>query len=329
MIASEIRWGVMGFGKIAQRAMIPALDRAEHAKLCAVGRRAPQETEGLKAASKSCPQARLETYEDLLAGDDIDAVYLALPNHLHFEWAKKCLLAGKSVLCEKPLVMVVDQARELRDLAQAKGLCCAEAFMYRHHPQVERVLECLRDGSIGELRLIRASFTYLLSDLSNIRLKPDCGGGALWDVGCYGVNASRYILNEEPKEVLVNSVFGSQSGVDERCAMQLSFASGVQAQIFAATDAWRENQVELLGTKGRLELPCAFVSPAGKRSMVILKNEQGQQVFKIDPVDQYQLQVEAFQRSMQQGVLEGPLEDGVAQAEVMELLAKLSAESSS
>jgi D-xylose 1-dehydrogenase (NADP+, D-xylono-1,5-lactone-forming) len=136
------------------------------------------------------------SYEDLLADPDVDAIYNSLPNALHVEWSIRALEAGKHVLCEKPLDRSPAEVERLFDVAARQGLVVMEAFMYRHHPQTQALRELVASGGIGELRQIRAVFSFMLTEPENVRLRPDLAGGALMDVGCYCVSGSRLLAGE-------------------------------------------------------------------------------------------------------------------------------------
>ncbi len=190
------------------------------------------------------------SYEALLADPDIDAVYIALPNSLHVEWSLRALQAGRHVLCEKPLSRHPPDVARACAAAERGGLVLAEGFMWRHHPQARRLLELL--GEIGELRLIRASFSFLLERAGDLRLQAALEGGALMDVGCYCVSAAR-LLAGEPLAVSAQQVRGGD-GVDVRLAGLLRFAGDVLATIDCGLDLAARDELEVTGTRGVLWL---------------------------------------------------------------------------
>jgi predicted dehydrogenase len=256
------------------------------------------------------------SYEKVLKQSHIDAVYIGLPNHLHHEWTIKALEAGKHVLCEKPMAMTLEQGLEMEALANARGLMCAEAFMYRHHPQMATVKRLLKE--LGQVVFIRSQFSYTLTDSSNIRLRPECGGGALMDVGCYGVDVARYLLEEEPLQGQCMSL-NNPEGVDVQSSVQLQFPSGTQAHVFCAMNSERCHRLEVLGSEGHLEVKEAFIPHRGKMTHVLWKGREGQKVLKHDGVDMVALKLDAFTDSVQQKALVWPLENGVANAKAFEL----------
>src|ERR1700721_2900730 len=196
----KVTWGVLGVANIAMKKVLPAMQRGEWCQIVAIASR------DLKKAEQAAEQLGIGkafgSYEELLADPEIEAIYNPLPNHLHVPWAIKAAEAGKHVLCEKPLSLTVAEARTLVDVQARTGVKIGEAFMVRTHPQWLRIRELIASGRIGELRSIQGFFSYHNVNPANIRNIPECGGGALMDVGCYPINISRFIFNEEPVGVM-------------------------------------------------------------------------------------------------------------------------------
>lgn len=194
-----IRWGVLGAANFAQKHMARAIHAAQGAQLVALATSDPAKAAGFQAF---CPELEVEIgYEALLARDDIDAVYVPLPNHIHVEWTLKALRAGKHVLTEKPIAMTAGQIDELISLRDETGLLCAEAYMIVHHPQWIRAKQLLSQGAIGELLHVETVFSYSNSDMSNIRNRPETGGGSIRDIGVYTYGAARWATDQEPREI--------------------------------------------------------------------------------------------------------------------------------
>src|SRR3954447_13087611 len=189
MELSNVRWGVLSTANIGRRAVLPAIQRSRNGELVAVASRDADKARAF-AADLGIPRA-YASYEQLLADPEIEAVYIPLPNSMHREWTIKAAQAGKHILCEKPLGLNAAECAEMDAAARQNGVLLMEAFMYRFHPQTERVIQLIRQGAIGHPRLIHAAFTFRLSNPANIRLQSDLGGGSLMDVGCYCVNVSR------------------------------------------------------------------------------------------------------------------------------------------
>jgi predicted dehydrogenase len=212
---------------------------------------ASRETARAQAQARALGVPRAHgSYEALLADPDVDAVYVALPNSLHIEWSVRSLQAGHHVLCEKPMSRRPEEVDAAFDLAESRGLVLAEAFMWRHHPQAGRLLELL--GEVGELRLIRAAFSFVLERPGDIRLQAALDGGALMDVGCYCVSAAR-LLGGEPLAFSAQQVRGGD-GVDVRLTALMRFPGQVLAVIDCGLDMAARDELEVVGTHGVLRL---------------------------------------------------------------------------
>jgi predicted dehydrogenase len=225
------------------------------------------------------------SYEDLLADDSVEAVYISLPNSLHVEWTVRALEAGKHVLCEKPLGRDPAAVERAFDAAERGGLVAMEAFMYRHHPQTRALKELIEAGAIGELRHIRSTFSFLLSDPANVRLRPELDGGALMDVGCYCIGMSR-LLAGEPEAVVGRQINGP-TGVDVRFAGILEFANGVLADFSCGFDLPRAFFVEAIGSNGSVRVPDPWLCREPRLEL------DGQRI-AVEEVDPYTLQLENF-----------------------------------
>jgi D-xylose 1-dehydrogenase (NADP+, D-xylono-1,5-lactone-forming) len=197
MLNHKLRWGVLSTANIGRAAVIPAIQHSANGEVVAVASRDEQKSHDF--AAKAGIGRSYGSYEALLASSDIDAVYIPLPNSLHRAWTIKAAEAGKHVLCEKPLALNAVECAEMETAARRHNVLLMEAFMYRFHPQTEKVLALLHEGAIGEVRLIHSAFTFRVSNPANIRLQPQLGGGSLMDVGCYCVNLSRTLAGAQPQ----------------------------------------------------------------------------------------------------------------------------------
>src|SRR6478672_1723951 len=204
-----IRWGILSTADINRKLLAGAAE-SDDVDVVAVGSRDLARAEAF-ARTWEIDRA-YGTYEELLADPEVEAVYIPLPNTMHSEWSIKAVEAGKHVLCEKPFSRHIADVERAFDAAEATGMHLSEAFMYRHHPQTARLAELVADGAIGELRVIRAAFSYSLYDADNIRLRTDVEGGSLMDVGCYCVSGAR-LLGGEPETAYGQAWFGP-SGTD-------------------------------------------------------------------------------------------------------------------
>ena len=177
MAEHKLRWGILSTANIGRAAVIPAIQSSKNGEVKAVASRDKQK--GAEFAARLGIPRWFGSYEALLDDPDIDAVYNPLPNSLHHEWSIKAARAGKHVLCEKPLALNASQCLEMDAAAKESGVLLMEAFMYRFHPRTEAVIDLVRSGALGELRMIQSSFTFKVTRPDNIRLRPELGGGAL------------------------------------------------------------------------------------------------------------------------------------------------------
>jgi predicted dehydrogenase len=256
------------------------------------------------------------SYEALLADPEIEAVYVSLPNSMHVDWSIRALEAGKHVLCEKPLDRRPERVEEAYDVAERADRFLMEGFLYRHHPQTARLVELIEDGAIGELRLIRIAFTFPLSELGDVRMRPELEGGALMDVGCYCVSMAR-LLAGEPEKATAQATMGS-TGVDVRFAATLGFPGGVLAHFDCAMDVPYRSELEVIGSDGIIHVPDPFlIAEPG------LELRRGGEVERIEiqQVDRAQLELENLADAIR-GRADPVLgrEDAVGQARALDLL---------
>jgi predicted dehydrogenase len=302
-----VRIGVLGAANIARKVVIPSILRASDVELSAIASSSARAADFLAQTDLRTRDGRPLretvrpcTYEELLADDSVDAVYIPLPNHLHASWSKRAADAGKHVLCEKPAARTQAEAEDAIEHCVARGVVWMEAFMYRFHPQWQVVFEHLRAGVIGELRLVRSVFTFTVTSPENVRRQADLGGGSLYDVGYYCVNASRWTMGGEPVAVSASMSLGPE-GIDEEFAGVLDFGGGRLAQVASSFTQPYRHEVELLGTAGRIRVPDAFVN--GSDPIAIeLENAAGEwQRVEVEGDDEYRLEVEDFAACVKAG----------------------------
>ena len=250
MTDKVLNWGLLSTAHI-NRALITPLRTSKRNHLLAVASRT-QESVDRYAREWKIPRAH-GSYEALLADPEIDVIYNSLPNHLHAEWTIKAVEAGKHVLCEKPLALNVDEVEAMQEAARKHGRVVAEAFMYRHHPQTIKVQELVKNGSLGNLKLIRGSFSYVLSREGDVRLDPVMGGGSIWDVGCYPISYIRMVVGETPLEVFGWQVTGP-TGIDETFVGQIRFNHEVYAQFDCGFATPSHTFIEIIGSEGTLNI---------------------------------------------------------------------------
>ncbi len=254
MVNKVLNWGLLSTARI-NRALITPLRASKRNHLLAVASRT-QESADRYAREWKIPRAH-GSYEALLADPEIDVIYNSLPNHLHAEWTIKAVEAGKHVLCEKPLALSVNEVDAMQEAARKHGRVVAEAFMYRHHPQTLKVQEMVKNGSLGNLKLIRGSFSFVLAREGDVRLDPAMGGGSIWDVGCYPISYTRTVAGENPLEVFGWQVTGL-TGIDETFVGQMRFNHEVHAQFDCSFAIPFHAFMEIVGSEGMLKIPNPF-----------------------------------------------------------------------
>jgi xylose dehydrogenase (NAD/NADP) len=257
------------------------------------------------------------SYEALLADPEVDAVYVSLPNSLHVDWSVQALEAGKHVLCEKPLTRAAAEAERAFEVAETERLVLAEAFMYRHHPQTQLVASLVADGAIGELRALRASFSFPLTDAENVRLQPELDGGSLMDVGCYCVSGMRLHAGE-PEHVTAQQVL-APSGVDISFAATLRFGGDVIGTFHSSMALPQRQGLELLGSEATLVVEAPWRVDFGG-DVLLVRDRRGEQV-PVPVADAYLLELEDFAAAVA-GEREPLLgrADAVGQAQALEAL---------
>lgn len=291
----KLRWGLLSTAKI-NRAVIPIIRASQRGELAAVASR-----DGAKAQAYAREWnigRTFDSYEAMLAADDIDVVYLGLPNGLHAEWAIHCVEAGKHALVEKPIAVTVAEADRLIEAARRTGKVIAEALMYRHHPQTIKVKELVDGGAVGGVSLVHSSSTFTQRRENDVRLKPELAGGSLWDVGCYPISLAQYVFGAAPDEV-----FGWQkldpSGTDGTFVGQLKYAGDRHAQFDCGFRAPQRAQAEIVGSAGTITLTHPFKPDADAR--LILKRGEGEEILPAADQPLYEGEVE----DMHDAILEG------------------------
>jgi len=263
-IMNTVRWGLLSTAKI-NRQIIPAIAASQRGEVVAIASR-DDETAQAYAAKWEIPHA-FGSYDAMLTSDLIDAVYISLPNHLHAEWSIRAMEKGLHVLCEKPFALSVDEVDQMIATSQRYDRVLAEAFMYRHHPQMVITGEWAHSGRLGDICVVRSVFNFTLRSQHNIRLVPEYGGGSLWDVGIYPVSFAQFIIGEPPQWVSGSQWIG-ETGVDETFAGILHFSGDRIAQISSSFRTPFYTNTEIIGTQGRLTLNQPFVGLDEQRKMI-------------------------------------------------------------
>lgn len=297
-MAERVKWGVLGNANIARVCLIPAIQKSRNGTVHALATRSPVHARQV-ATEHNIPHV-YDSYDALLADPEIDVVYIPLPNHLHHPWALGALKAGKHVLCEKPLACNAREAQEMANAAVDAGLLLMEALMYRFHPRSQRVKQMVTDGFIGTPCLVRSAFCYhmgedLLTSGDNARLKPEMGGGALLDIGCYSASVARWLLGTEPTQLQAEAVY-HPGGVDVHFVGLLRFPDAGLATLEASLMSALQQTYTVVGSEGAIELPHDAFIPWEKdvEFTVRTRHQEVGQVHGTAGVDEYRLMVEHF-----------------------------------
>ncbi|MGM0507530.1 MAG: Gfo/Idh/MocA family protein [Bacteroidota bacterium] len=315
---SPVRFGILGNAKIARTQLIPAIQKSPNAVLQAIGSRSLESAEAL-AREEGIPEA-YGSYEEVLSSPNVDAVYIPLPNHLHVPWSIQAIHAGKHVLCEKPIGLSSDDAKELiREANDYPDRVVMEAFMYRFHPRWQRTREMVRKREIGKLKSIHSHFSYENSDPDNIRNQQEIGGGGIMDIGCYSISLSRWLFGEEPIRLYPVVDIDPALGVDRHASVLMEFTHGTST-FTCATQTTRHQSLTIYGTKGVLSMPLPFNPPNDQPTHLILTRPDGEeQVETFDPCNQYTRQVDAFCRAVRdERSTPTPLSDALDNMRVIE-----------
>jgi len=314
MSSDKVRFGIIGAGRITREQFAPAMLSAEGAVLHAAASRDMSRAQALK------PQRAYDSYSVLLEDPDVEAIYVGTHNGLHKELVIEALKQGKHVLCEKPLGCTAEECEEMVATADATRRHLVEAFMYRHHPQIERVQELLRQGTIGELMVVEASFNVRLTDLNDVRMRPDWGGGSLLDVGCYCVNFSRLFLGDSPRDVRAWAKMHDVHAVDMGFHAALEYESGKHAALSCGFEGGLYQRAVLIGTEGVLDLSEPFVTWL-RRPRLTIRVGETESVVEFDPVNTFRMEIEDLCTAIRSGT--SPLlkpSEGLLNARVIDRL---------
>ena len=322
-MSNKVRWGILSTAAIAVNKVIPAMQKGEWSDVIAIASRDRGKAEDA-ARTLGIPNA-FGSYEELLADPRIEAIYNPLPNQLHVPWSIRAAEAGKHVLCEKPLSLTVVEAKKLLAVRNRTGVKMGEAFMVRTHPQWLRARELVASGKIGALRSAVSIFSYFNTDPSNIRNQPECGGGALMDIGCYPINTSRFMFGEEPARVLGLIERDPQTKIDRLTSAILEFPSG-QSIFTCSTQLVPYQRSNFLGTRGRIEIEIPFNAPNDRPCRIRI--DDGRDVIGTGTVaedfptcDQYTIQGDIFSRAIRgDGDVPFSLEDAIRNMAVIEAI---------
>jgi len=312
----KLNWGVLSTAKIGIKNVIPAIQRSKFGTVTAISSR------NLDSAKSAAAELGLEkaygNYDELLEDDSIDIIYNPLPNHFHVPYTIKALKAGKHVLCEKPISVNYNDAVELLKISKKyPNLKLMEAFMYRFHPQWHLVKNTISSGQIGDIKHVHSTFSYFNNNPNNIKNQVELGGGGLLDIGCYCVNFSRFIFDEEPLEIDSFMDFDPDFKTDRVATGLLKFKNGA-ATFMCGMQVEFDQKAQIFGSKGKIEIEIPFNDANEIQRKVIITKDRKSTVHFFEPCDQYTLQADAFARSiLENSPVPLPLEDAVGNMRVI------------
>lgn len=296
-IKTKLRWGILGAARINER-LLPAIVEASNARLVAIASRRPGAAAQTLAQYAPHHQQNVQTYDNLealLNDPDVEAVYLPLANREHAEWALRAIECGKHVLCEKPMALTVSDIEAIKTAASKQKVTAMEGFMYRFHPQHARVLELIRLGTIGEVRSVRASYSFMMKPARLYRLieSVENGGGAMWDIGCYAIHSARMFFDENPVAVTAMAKY-VESGADITTSGIIDFGAGKYAHFDFSFERARRCEYEIIGTKGGIKCHTVWQLP-GDVPVISWWTEDGRQCEERLPADNhFRLEIEHF-----------------------------------
>jgi D-xylose 1-dehydrogenase (NADP+, D-xylono-1,5-lactone-forming) len=294
-----VKWGVLGTATIAMEHVIPAISAARNAEIIAIASRDLKRAKG--AAERLCIPRAYGSYEEILDDDNVDCMYVPVPNSMHCEWTLSALKAGRAVLCEKPMATSLAQMQEMVSTSQGTGALLGEAFMYRYHPQFKRLLDFVHKGTLGAVKIIRGSINFEIHEGPDIRLNPALGGGVLLDVGCYPLDAMCIVLNEAPIAAQATSL--QRNGVDYLCAAILEFPNQRLGLMDCNFDTpWLQAPLEVVGEHAIFRLQNAYNPGRGDCKGSLITEDGGNvETFVVKGADMYKTMIESFSDSYQNG----------------------------
>jgi len=291
----KVRYALVGLGHIAQVAVLPGFGQAKNSELVALVSGDEQKLQTLRQQHQVKHVYHYDQFDECLANTEIDAIYIALPNDLHIDCALRAAVAGKHILCEKPLALNAEDARLMAQVAAQHQVKLMTAYRLHFEPANLATIELIRSGKLGEPRFFNSSFSYQVTDRDNIRLQFERGGGPVYDIGVYCINAARYLMQAEPVEV--SAMLGRSDDtrfdqVEETAAVLLRFPKGRLATFVVSFGAATASRYEFVGTKGRVVLEPAYEYSEGLHQTVTIDEKSEKKEFA--RTDQFGGEIEAF-----------------------------------
>lgn len=313
---TEVKWGILGYARIAINSVIPAILKTENSRLYAI---ASSDSSKRAECHANYPDAQVYSqYEQLLDDPEVDAVYLPLPNSMHKEWAIRAMKKGKHVLCEKPIALNADECMEMIQTAKNEGVFLMEGFMYRYTNRIQKVRDVLETKEIGDIKFIISTFRFLLNRPNTIKVRPELGGGSLYDVGCYPVNFLGLVTDQIPESCVSGGVM--ENGVDTIFSAVLTYPDGIIATVNCGFNAFNQMGSEIIGTKGRIEIPDTFLGTKG--TIKVVTDKESREI-EVEESDRYALEVSDFSNAiLQKRMPYLQLDESYRNMQVMDMLFK-------
>jgi D-xylose 1-dehydrogenase (NADP+, D-xylono-1,5-lactone-forming) len=288
---SIIRFGVLGTSRIAQKNALPAIQSSQLAELVMVGSRDPERG---REISEKFGGSKWGSYEDVLNDPEIDAVYISLPNSMHEEWSIKVAHAGKHVWCEKPAATSCEGAKKMVRATKENNTRLMEGFMFRYHPQHEKIKALIKEGVLGELRRFEGCFGYPTPDKESTAMSKELEGGSLHATGCYPIAASRMIFQEEPERVFAKFKIDPISGVDFEAHIMLQFPNNKTALVSSLFGSYYQSSYTVLGTEARVRAARAYAVPKDMETKLYLDKDDIVEETVVPPADHFELMLDDF-----------------------------------
>jgi xylose dehydrogenase (NAD/NADP) len=316
---TKLRWGILGAARVNERLM-PAIVEAANAELVAIASRRPGAA--AQTLAQYAPQQQARTYDNLealLNDPEVDAVYLPLANREHAEWTLRAIEHGKHVLCEKPMALTEADIDAIQAAAQRHKVTVMEGFMYRFHPQHDKVRELVQSGLIGEIRSVRSSYSFMMRPARLYRLAESVenGGGAMWDIGCYAIHSARMFFDEPALSVTAIAKY-TDSGADTATSGIIDFGDGKYAHFDFSFERARRCEYEIIGTKGGIKCYNVWAMP-GDMPLISWWSEDGEPTEEWLPTaNHFRLEVEHFSDCVLNGKAPAlPLDDAKANCRII------------
>ena len=318
IIVKQVRWGILGTASIALRQAIPAISASKSGTVAAIASRSFERAARI-ARENGIPKA-YGNYEALIEADDVDAVYIPLPNDLHLPWIERAARAGKDVLSEKPLGLSADEVRRAAAIAEETGRFIMEGVASYFNPIHHRAAELVRQGAVGELRFVRVSLGWSFAGRrDDYRWQKRHGGGGLLDIGGYCVLAARLMAGKEPVFVASRGTFDPETGIDTNMAIMLGFPGGVNALIDCGILSASRNYYEVVGTDGKIVVDSAFGNRAQRRAILVYDIQGNQVSEELVTAQQFEIQFETVSRHILEGKAPPfPLSESLADARIVD-----------